>query len=172
MKTKTHGILRRSGETRAPLSFAQQRLWFLHQMAPQSAVYNVPAALCLEGVLNSSALEQAFSEILRCHEVLRTTFDTVDSEPVQVISPPYRVVLPIVDLKALAKTEQVARVRQLAVEEARRPFDLERGPSRNSHPGDGATPDRLDEPVLTWLLDEIEGFLDEEAAMLLNRPQS
>lgn len=127
VRTKTQAIPRRPEGAGTPLSFAQQRLWFLHQMAPRSAVYNVPAALRLEGVLNLSALEQAFTEIVRRHEALRTTFEVVEGEPVQLISPPYQVTLPIVDLEAFGKTEQEARVRQLADEEARRPFDLERG---------------------------------------------
>ncbi|MGQ0592974.1 MAG: non-ribosomal peptide synthetase family protein [Gammaproteobacteria bacterium] len=127
-RTKTQAIPRRPEGTGALLSFAQQRLWFLHQMAPQNAVYSVPAALRLEGVLNLSALEQAFTEIVRRHEILRTTFEVVGGEPVQVISPLHRMTLPIVDLKALGKGEQEARVRELIGEEARRPFDLERGP--------------------------------------------
>lgn len=128
VRTKTQAIPRRPEGARAPVSFAQQRLWFLHQMASQSAVYNVPAALRLEGVLNLSALEQAFSEIVRRHEVLRTTFEVAGSEPAQVISPSYRVTLPIVDLKTVGKTERETQVRELAEVEARRPFDLERGP--------------------------------------------
>lgn len=83
VRTKAQAIPRRPNGADAPLSFAQQRLWFLHQMAPASAVYNVPTALRLEGVLNLSALEQAFSEIVRRHEILRTTFDIIEGEPVQ-----------------------------------------------------------------------------------------
>ena len=69
------------------LSYAQQRLWFIDQLEPQSTLYNIPAAVRLTGELNLAALEQTFSEIVRRHEVLRTTFASVEGEPIQVISP-------------------------------------------------------------------------------------
>src|SRR5262249_45101737 len=71
-----------------PLSFAQQRLWFLDQLQPGSAFYNIPAALRLTGKLDVDALRRSLSEIVRRHESLRTTFEIVDGEPVQVIAPP------------------------------------------------------------------------------------
>src|SRR5689334_24838147 len=69
-----------------PLSFAQQRLWFLHLLDPQTAAYNMPFALRLSGQLDISALERTLNEIVRRHEVLRTTFDALDGEPVQLIA--------------------------------------------------------------------------------------
>ena len=77
-----------------PLSFAQQRLWFLHQLDPQSSAYNMPAALRLSGHLDILARERTLNEIIRRHEVLRTTFDALEGEPVQVIAATQRLELP------------------------------------------------------------------------------
>src|ERR1041385_1510636 len=77
---------RRNGE-QIPLSFTQQRLWFLNQLEPDNAIYNVPAAVRLQGNLNIEALERTLSEIIRRHESLRTTFADVNGFPVQVIKP-------------------------------------------------------------------------------------
>jgi len=111
-----------------PLSFSQQRLWFLHQMAPGSAAYNMPAAFRLEGVLNLPALEEAFNEVIHRHEILRTTYDEIEGEPVQRIHPVFREILTMVALQSLNKVEQAMRVRFLADNEARQPFDLKAGP--------------------------------------------
>src|ERR1051326_5582434 len=70
----------------APLSFAQQRLWFLHQLEPDSIAYNMPTALRLTGRLNTAALEWGINEIIRRHEILRTTFRLIDNQPVQIIA--------------------------------------------------------------------------------------
>src|ERR1044072_8925048 len=78
-------IERREREEELPLSFAQQRLWFIDQLEPGNTVYNVPVAVRLQGSLNRAALEQTFSEVIRRHEVLRTRFDTVGGQAVQVI---------------------------------------------------------------------------------------
>src|SRR5690349_4527819 len=77
-------IPRRQRRAHAPLSFAQQRLWFLHQLDPQSIAYNMPTALRLTGVLNTDALAWSINEIIRRHESLRTTFKLVAAEPMQV----------------------------------------------------------------------------------------
>src|SRR5262245_9554085 len=77
----------RRGADALPLSFAQQRLWFLHQLEPGSAYYNIPAAIRLTGRLDVAALEQTLNELMRRHEALRTTFPTVEGRPVQVIAP-------------------------------------------------------------------------------------
>ena len=71
-----------------PMSFAQQRLWFLHRLEPDSPAYNVPAAYRLKGSLEVTALERSFDEIVRRHEVLHTTFVVIDSEPMQVVRRP------------------------------------------------------------------------------------
>ncbi|HVR95722.1 MAG TPA: non-ribosomal peptide synthase/polyketide synthase, partial [Thermoanaerobaculia bacterium] len=106
-----------------PLSFAQQRLWFLDQLEPGSAAYNIPLAVRLTGELPAGVLAGVFAEIVRRHEALRTTFTSREGRPVQVISPP-RVDLPVVDLSQVSESEAL----RLAREEARRPFDLEKGP--------------------------------------------
>ncbi len=70
-----------------PTSFAQHRLWFLHQLEPDSPAYNISAAYRLKGALNVAALEQSFTELIRRHEILRTTFLLIDGEPMQVVEP-------------------------------------------------------------------------------------
>jgi len=115
-----------------PLSFAQQRLWFLDQLEPNSSVYNVPSGLRLKGPLDISALEQSLNEIVRRHEALRTTFSMVEGQPVQRISPSMRLALPVIDLSYLPESEREDEARRLTNEEAQRPFDLERGPLARS----------------------------------------
>ncbi len=111
-----------------PLSFAQQRLWFLHQFEPDSAVYNIPSAVRLSGALQLSALEATLSEIVRRHEVLRTRFVSIGGQPVQVIDDPRPVALLVTELDGLDAPERAAEVRRLIRAEARRPFDLAQGP--------------------------------------------
>jgi len=111
-----------------PLSFAQQRLWFLDQLKPGNSTYNIPAAMRLRGPLNVAALEQSLNEIVRRHEALRTTFASVEGQPIQIISPPEPFTLSIADLRQLPETEREPEARRLATEEARRPFDLAQGP--------------------------------------------
>jgi amino acid adenylation domain-containing protein len=115
-----------------PLSFAQQRLWFLGQYEPNSSVYNMPAAFRIAGTLHVAALERSLNEVVRRHESLRTCFSVVDGQPIQVIAPSLTVTLPVVDLQELPETKREARARQLMVDEARRPFDLAQGPLMQS----------------------------------------
>ncbi|HYB44046.1 MAG TPA: amino acid adenylation domain-containing protein [Candidatus Methylomirabilis sp.] len=111
----------------APLSFAQERMWFLHQLAPESAAYNVPAAIRVRGSLDGDALAAALREIVRRHEILRAIFPAVGGRPVQV-STDREMELPVVDLRGLDPAAREARARALCREEASRPFDLVRGP--------------------------------------------
>ncbi|HYG62699.1 MAG TPA: amino acid adenylation domain-containing protein, partial [Thermoanaerobaculia bacterium] len=110
------------------LSFAQQRLWFLDQLEPGSPLYNIPAAVRLDGPLDPRLFGRVLGEIVRRHEVLRTTFLTVDGRPVQAISPPQPFPLPIVNLTGLGGAERQTQAARLAAAESVRPFDLERGP--------------------------------------------
>ena len=121
-------IPRRQARSYAPLSFAQQRLWFLHQLEPDSIAYNMPTALRLTGRLNTDALEWGINEIIRRHESLRTTFRLVDNQPVQVIAEQLTLKMPIVDLQTFPAEEREAKVMRLATEEAQRLFDIETGP--------------------------------------------
>ncbi len=109
-----------------PLSFAQQRLWFLDQLEPGAPLYNIPAALRATGPLDVPALTHALGEVGRRHEALRTTFASVEGAPVQVVQPPSAFSLPVVDLSGLAEPE--GPVLGLAAKEALRPFDLAQGP--------------------------------------------
>jgi non-ribosomal peptide synthetase component F/acyl carrier protein len=111
-----------------PLSFAQQRLWFLDQLSPGSAAYNILGGMRLEGALDVAALERAINEIVARHEALRTTFTTVDGRPMQVVAAAQPVPLTLCDLRVLPESEREGRVREAAVEELRKPFDLARGP--------------------------------------------
>ncbi len=111
-----------------PLSYAQQRLWFFDQFEPDSVVYNLSEALRLSGSLDIAALERAIGEVLRRHEVMRSTFKAVEGRPVQVIRDFEPVTLPVVDLAALPHEEQATEVTRLANIESQKPFDLEHGP--------------------------------------------
>src|SRR6185295_14888687 len=103
-------------------------LWFTHQLFPDSAAFNVPAAIRLEGPLNVQAIRRSLAEIIRRHEVLRTTFMLVKDEPVQVIDPQPKLVMPVIDLSALGEQAREAEASRIATAEARRGFDLEKGP--------------------------------------------
>jgi amino acid adenylation domain-containing protein/non-ribosomal peptide synthase protein (TIGR01720 family) len=118
------GPTARDGEL--PLSFAQQRLWFLDQLEPDSPSYNISAAVRLSGDLDVGALGRVLNEVIRRHEALRTAFASVDGRAVQVISPALTIELPLLDLSNSGGLE--AQVREAATREARRPFDLARGP--------------------------------------------
>jgi amino acid adenylation domain-containing protein/FkbH-like protein/FkbM family methyltransferase len=110
-----------------PLSFAQQRLWFLDQMEPGNPYYNMPAALRLSGHVQMAALESAFSEIRRRHEVLQTGYVLQHGQPMQVLMPHNDVPVRFVDLSSLDEALRDEEVQRLAALDARRPFDLSRG---------------------------------------------
>jgi len=111
-----------------PLSYAQQRLWFLDQLESGSPVYNIALAMRLIGRLNLAALERTFDELVRRHDILRTTFPAQDGQPVQVISPTNRTPLLTKDLRGLPKEEREAEAHRIVTEEAQKPFDLALGP--------------------------------------------
>lgn len=121
-------IPRMSKTDSCPLSFAQQRLWFLDQFMPGQPFYNLHNAIRLTGSLDVEALERSVAEIIGRHEILRTTFITVGGQPVQVIAPSLASALPLVDLRRFPETEREALVHRLAFEEAQLPFDLTKGP--------------------------------------------
>ena len=111
----------------APLSFAQQRLWFLDQYEPENILYNIPAAIRLHGALDVTALERSLNEILKRHEALRTTFAVVDDGPVQVVHEARDFSLTVVELRGFSLEKREATARALANEEARKPFNLAEG---------------------------------------------
>ena len=111
-----------------PLSYSQRRLWFLDQLDPGSAVYNIPLPLSLEGRLDPLVLQSAFAEVLRRHEALRTTFPSLDGEPYQAIAPAGPFPLPRVDLGGLPVESRQAEASILVERDALRPFDLGTGP--------------------------------------------
>jgi alpha-ketoglutarate-dependent taurine dioxygenase len=111
-----------------PLSFAQERLWFLSQLDPTSAAYNLFVALAVEGSLDLAVLTRSVNEIVRRHEILRTSFVAVDGRPFQVITSEITSNLSILDLRDRPTTEQEATTQQLIEKTAREPFDLSKGP--------------------------------------------
>ncbi|HEY0736083.1 MAG TPA: amino acid adenylation domain-containing protein, partial [Herpetosiphonaceae bacterium] len=127
-RISTPAITRVPRDQRQPLSFAQQRLWFLDQLEPGSAVYNISGAVELYGPLDIAALHQSLNLIVRRHEALRTVFEAIDGEPAQVIEPDLELPLPVVDLSDCAPSEQEHAVRQHTIDEAQQPFDLGHGP--------------------------------------------
>ncbi|MCH9648390.1 MAG: amino acid adenylation domain-containing protein [Deltaproteobacteria bacterium] len=118
--------LDRSGDL--PLSFPQQRLWFLHQLDPSSAAYNLPGCLRLQGSLSRAALGRALDALVQRHEALRTTFSAPGGKAQQQIAPHLEVSLPVIDLSALESEERSARGFELLRASASQPFDLAKGP--------------------------------------------
>ena len=119
-KTPRHGAL--------PLSFAQQRLWFLDQLEPGTPAYTLAVRRRFRGPLDVTALANALGEIVRRHEALRTTFVSRGGQPVQQVADPQPVALPVVDLAQYDASERHRRAARLVSEETQRPFDLARGP--------------------------------------------
>ncbi len=111
-----------------PLSFAQQRLWFLDQLEPGTPLYNIASAIRLEGTLNVIALLDSLNELLRRHEILRTSFTSLDGQAHQKIAPALSLPLPVTDLQCLPEAQREAEALRLAQEEALRPFDLSQDP--------------------------------------------
>ncbi|MFP2934629.1 condensation domain-containing protein, partial [Pyxidicoccus sp. 3LG] len=111
-----------------PLSFAQQRLWFIDQLEPGNPAYNIPSALRLQGKLDTAALEKSFNTLVARHEVLRTSFPAEGGRPVQRIAAELAVTLRHVDLAGHPAETLEAEARKVAEAEAQQPFDLARGP--------------------------------------------
>ncbi|HBL31858.1 MAG TPA: non-ribosomal peptide synthetase, partial [Acidobacteria bacterium] len=138
LEEMAHALVEAGAEARpaagrtAPLSFAQERLWLIDQIAPGTAVYNMPGAIRLRGPLDVPALGRAVAEIVRRHDALRTTFFAEAGRPLQRIAlfdaDPPAARLPLVDLSALPEPERAATSAALAAEETGRPFDLAAGP--------------------------------------------
>ncbi|MBW4477616.1 MAG: amino acid adenylation domain-containing protein [Tolypothrix brevis GSE-NOS-MK-07-07A] len=110
-----------------PLSFSQQRLWFIDQLYHGSYFYNIPIAFHIQGNLNIAALEQSLNEIIKRHEVWRTTFRLVNGEPTQEIALQYTWDLPVINLEHLSGKDWEAEVKQFAAESAKKPFNLAKG---------------------------------------------
>ncbi|HEX8872059.1 MAG TPA: amino acid adenylation domain-containing protein, partial [Candidatus Acidoferrum sp.] len=121
-------IVRVDRRQKLPLSFAQQRLWFLDQLEPESPLYNVPHIVRMTGKLDIAVLDRTLNEIVRRHETLRTRFETVDDQPVQVIAEELKLELAVRDLSSLPAGDRVQEARRLAMEEVKRPFRLSAGP--------------------------------------------
>ncbi|MGA9773579.1 MAG: amino acid adenylation domain-containing protein [Blastocatellia bacterium] len=113
---------------RYPLSFAQQRLWFMDQMEPGVWIYNTPTAVRLKGALNIEMLEASINEMIRRHETLRTSFDSDREGPFQIIAPSLKVKMEISDLQGWPREQRETEAERIAREEARTPFDLKHAP--------------------------------------------
>lgn len=112
----------------SPLSYAQERMWFLDQFAPGAATYHIPVALRLQGELDTKSLERSLEEVIRRHPSLRTVFVTVDGQPVQRVQEHAEWALPVVELSASSAEERGTELQRQLAEEAKLPFDLSAGP--------------------------------------------
>ena len=111
-----------------PLSFAQQRLWFLDQLAESNPFYNIPLVIQISGELDVAALKQTFNQVVRRHETVRTSFSAVGGEPVQVIAAPEPLRITVIALQELTPEEREVRTRSIIAEETTTPFDLSVSP--------------------------------------------
>ena len=127
-RAEVNSIPRRTIHDNLPLSFAQERLWFLDQFEPNSALYNISSAVRLSGVFHLEALRQALLALVMRHETLRTTFPAVDGTPHQVIAEKPTLQMNVVDLRSRTDTEREDEALRLATDESQRPFDLTQGP--------------------------------------------
>lgn len=121
-------ISRREGTNQFPLSFAQERLWFLDQWSPGTHLYNHSNVFQLDGLLNQIILEKCLNEIVSRHEILRTTFPIIDGQPVQLIVPSLTLALPLIDLQDVAEATWQTKIQQLVTEVTQQSFDLAEGP--------------------------------------------
>jgi amino acid adenylation domain-containing protein len=123
-KFQADTIPKRQQFNNIPLSFSQQRLWFIDQLYRGSSFYNIPIAFHIKGQLNITALQQSLNEVLKRHEIWRTYFTVINGEPVQEISPQSNWDLPIINLEHLSGKNWEAEVKQLVAESATKPFNL------------------------------------------------
>jgi amino acid adenylation domain-containing protein len=121
-------IQRRKQEGPVPLSFAQQRMWFLEQLEPGSHAYNIPSAMRITGKLDIPALEQGLNTIIKRHESMRTIFEEADGIPTQVIKPHLEIKMDYMDLRNITEEEKESRVKEFATEDNRKPYNLSKGP--------------------------------------------
>lgn len=121
-------IPRRPGDGPACLSFAQERLWYLQQLMPESVAYNGLLVIRFTGKLDVSALNRTLTELVRRHETLRTSFPLDRGRPVQLVHPPYEVAIPLVDLQSTTPAQRRAEADRLIRDFGRQPFDVARGP--------------------------------------------
>ncbi len=113
---------------RLPLSFSQERVWFIHQLNPENLAYNFQSTIRFQGPLDVPALERSLSEIVRRHEIFRTTFPVVDDQPTQLIHAAEAFSLPVVDLSQLAENERDTAAREWCEREFQKRFDITRLP--------------------------------------------
>src|SRR5262245_59862265 len=111
-----------------PASFAQERLWFLDQMNPGNLAQRLAAAVDLSGEVDLASLEAAYNEVVRRHEILRTSFVRVDGSLMQSVHEPERVTIGLAEMGGATSVEPARLIQKLTAEEVGRPFDLERGP--------------------------------------------
>ncbi|HEX6288385.1 MAG TPA: amino acid adenylation domain-containing protein [Herpetosiphonaceae bacterium] len=128
VKAQQHTIPRADLQAPIAASFAQQRLWLLHQLAPDDPAYNWPACVRCIGPLDPERLQRSLTALIARHAILRTTFGTIDGQPVQQIAAPAPPPLPVVSLEQLTPDEQEAEVQRRVHAAARQPFDLAHGP--------------------------------------------
>ncbi len=126
-------ITRRPDAGAAPLSVSQEQLWFLNRLAPDSPVYNEAVTIRKDGAFDAEVFRSAFDELVRRHEIWRTTFPLVDGVPVQRVGAPPQFALPLLDLSHLSLEDAQARAVGLVAEDLRRPYDLARGPLVRPH---------------------------------------
>ena len=128
VRTDGLAILSSSHGHEVPASQAQMRIWYMHMLAPESSAYNIAAPIRFTGLLHKEALTRSLAELIRRHESLRTTFLNKEGRPVQVISPTLIIEIPETDLRTIAEASRIREARRILSEEARRPFNLEKGP--------------------------------------------
>ena len=156
-------LVRADRESPIPLTFAQQRLWFLDQLHPGVPAYNVYDAIEIKRELDVAVLRRAVNELFRRHEILRTSFPAVDGVPVQRIAPPAEVPLRLVDLSGLPEDERRVQAEKMTAEEAGMPFDLANGPLLR------ISLVKLEKTCYLWLLTIHHIVSDDWSKKLLNQ---